>query len=457
MMQIQDLYSRFGFEVSIRSSSEHSYRLKCHCAGEPQSTVKDSERKNKSESAKSGCRFFINLYLPECRETVQLTKTQISNTRAVHARYLSKEMLDSIKEMTNNANQLAAIRCKLKEKFDLNYIAPHVIQTAVNRIKVPKQGSQIEQLLKWLDSDPTKFVYRCTWATVERDGQQVNEIGNILFASFQMISLAQHDGQFIVADATYKTNEFGRPLLIFTARAGTGAFAIVAVVLIPSESKENLTWAFGQLRELMGSEAFQRIEVVMTDGDRSYPSILETLLPNTVHQLCWWHQQRNMRPFCGIASDPTECWSLMIEAIKTFDPVEAEATWKEMIDKFFSQSVLQVRATKKSADEAASRKTQRNRLPAWAEELPGLYRKALRLLMDWYDDRHLYWKAYTRGYCNFGSIASQGGESMNNVVKERSFVELDDLMQMTQNVSETQLIVQLDESWKAQERTPLGT
>lgn len=272
-----------------------------------------------------------------------------------------------------------------------------------------------------------------------------------------MISLAQHYGQFIVADATYKTNEFGRPLLIFTARAGTGAFAIVAVVLIPSESKENLTWAFDQLREVMGSEAFQRIEVVMTDGDRSYPSILETLLPNTVHQLCWWHQQRNMRPFCGIASDPTECWSLMIEAIKTFDPVEAEAKWKELIDKFFSQSVLQVHVTKKSKEEAASRKTQRNRLPAWAEELPCRYYKALRLLMDWYDERHFYWKAYTRGYCNFGSIASQGGESMNNVVKERSFVELDDLMQMTQDVSETQLIVQLDESWKAQARTPLGT
>ena len=49
---------------------------------------------------------------------------------------------------------------------------------------------------------------------------------------------------------------------------------------------------------------------------------------------------------------------------------------------------------------------------------------------------------------------------MNNVVKdsgERSYVELIDLMQMTENISQTHLAEQIDESWSSQMRMPIAT
>ena len=458
LLQIQDLYMQVGYEVSIRNSRPTIGRLECHHAGACGSRIDNEEKKHNATSGKHYCPFVVNVSMPVKSNEAKLTPTQhfthtcmqrqvFIHGGIVRVRQLTQPMLDKIAEMVSGGKTLSTIRRDVVSKFHIYFIAPHVIQTAVNRVNA-QQGkrSQIVALLNALKADPKKYVYRCSWIATKRDGVDVHEIGNVFFVTFQMISLAKHFGQFIVVDATYKSNEFGRPLLLFTIRVGTGAFTIAAVSLIQTESKANLMWSFQQLQEIL-NDSWNDIAVVMTDGDSSYPSIIQELLPKAKHQRCYWHQQRNMHTFCSIASDSVKCWSLMQEAMRSFHESSAEQKWGEMMEEFFSRSTLQHLLPASSDPDD----------PNWEKQLPDNHRNALSLLKEWYSIRHTFWQSMTKGMLNFGSIATQSGESMNNVVKQRSFVRLPDLLQMTENVSHIHGVVQVDASWTAQMRMPVGT
>lgn len=206
----------------------------------------------------------------------------------------------------------------------------------------------------------------------------------------------------------------------------------------------------------MQEEAWMRIQTIMTDGDPSYPHLVSTLLPQAQHQLCWWHQARNMEPKCSYASDPGACWKLMESAISAFDEIEAESKWLEMMQRFWSESALSDRITDQSRKADAERKKAIEGLPNWAQVLPGAYRNALKCIQRWYDDRKKYWRSYTQSYFSMGSVSTQGAESMNHALKHRSFVHLKELMEMVLDLSKEQLLLQLDSNWRTRSRAPLG-
>jgi hypothetical protein len=200
----------------------------------------------------------------------------------------------------------------------------------------------------------------------------------------QMPSMFDQYGQFIVVDATYKTNEFSRPLLLFTVRYGTGTFFIVGIALIKSESFINLSWAFNQLKHFVGIPAWNRMKVVMTDGDASYPRIISSLVPNAIHQRCWWHQQRNMHSACSRTANPKSCWTLMESAISNYDSIDAENTWKKMMELFVSESGMKQFITPKLLAEAAE-KCKDGDEPIWTDALPEPQRNLVKLVTAWYE------------------------------------------------------------------------
>ena len=58
----QDLFARFGYEVSTRTSSQSQLILKCRHAGERKSRVTDEESKYDGTSSKMNCGFGLNFY-----------------------------------------------------------------------------------------------------------------------------------------------------------------------------------------------------------------------------------------------------------------------------------------------------------------------------------------------------------------------------------------------------------
>lgn len=123
-----------------------------------------------------------------------------------------------------------------------------------------------QQTLSRLRATPNKYEVRALWKRVTRDGKQADEMTNLMFATRRMLMMIRQYGQMIVVDATYKTNQFKRQLLIFTVRTATGAFTIGAVAVSAAENDACIGWAFEKLRSMVGDEAWKKIRLVMTDG-----------------------------------------------------------------------------------------------------------------------------------------------------------------------------------------------
>lgn len=471
----QILYASFGFRVTTATSEKTKgrkrLRIGCHCSGEAVSRVTEADRVKNSSSAKIGCRFLVTLSQPEklkgmCRITSSWDSNHcFDHTCSAHpmlmagailsVSQLTSSMIDKIREMTAVKEKAAIIRKRLLQD-GVEWIAPHVIHTAIRRIIDAGGRSQTEELLEYLKSNSATITHDCTWETKRATGgEEEKSIQNLFWVTHQMRSMFAHYGEFVVVDATYKTNEFGRPLLVFTVRAGTGCFMIVGMALIKSESSANLQWAFDKLKQYVGDTAWSRIKVVMTDGDSSYPAIVRDFVPTAKHQRCWWHQKRNMEPLCKKASDPNKCWQLMLDAISTYDEVDAKRTWQLMLDTYWSEDQLKKHVTDDSHD-AASKRHSTGTLPDWAEKLPDEFRNVLRLLNEWFDIRATYWKSMTKKLRNFGSISSQGGESMNSALKrDRSYMRLTDLVQITAALSKHQIMMQMEDTFRSQTRISL--
>ena len=62
------------------------------------------------------------------------------------------------------------------------------------------------------------------------------------------------------------------------------------------------------------------VETIMTDGAPAYPSLLQELYPNAVHQLCFWHQQKLMRKLCSdFADDSASAVRDLMDVLRELD------------------------------------------------------------------------------------------------------------------------------------------
>jgi hypothetical protein len=102
----------------------------------------------------------------------------------------------------------------------------------------------------------------------------------------------------LVVDNTYKTNQYGLPLMDVVGVASTGQTFVVFNALLSGESQENYTWAFERARAM---QTFPRIldpEVMATDRDLALMNSKEEEYPETKNVVCIWHINKNMAANC---------------------------------------------------------------------------------------------------------------------------------------------------------------
>ena len=85
---------------------------------------------------------------------------------------------------------------------------------------------------------------------------------------------------------------FGLPLVVITAIDARGRSRLVAQCLMMHEDEDSYAWMWEQIQQLVGSDAFKKIEVVFTDGAPVYESP-GGLPSHVVHLLCRWHIAKN--------------------------------------------------------------------------------------------------------------------------------------------------------------------
>ncbi|WZN65932.1 protein FAR1-RELATED SEQUENCE [Chloropicon roscoffensis] len=131
---------------------------------------------------------------------------------------------------------------------------------------------------------------------------ETNDVG-LLTGSYWVMDGGQSSwavgSRTLLFDCTFNTNRHSQRLGLFSSVSSEGATVILAAVLLESESKSALTWAWSAF-----SESFKfRPTVVYTDGCGRIEEAVRVTYPGVPHLRCTWHVSKNvwshLKPYFG--------------------------------------------------------------------------------------------------------------------------------------------------------------
>ena len=112
------------------------------------------------------------------------------------------------------------------------------------------------------------------------------------------VKLFQKYAQQFQCDCTYKCNKFDYPAMFFVGIDGYMKSRLLAFALVDHETKESYEWVFTQLKTSVGDTAWNNVDVVLTDGDQIYDSLIGSMLPQAAHLRCIYHLYQNVHKHC---------------------------------------------------------------------------------------------------------------------------------------------------------------
>ena len=135
-------------------------------------------------------------------------------------------------------------------------------------------------------------------------------------------------GDVLAFDATYGTNKYHCPLVVFSGVNNHNHNVIFAGAIVANEKEETYVWVLEQFLEAMSGKS--PISVI-TDGDLAMKNAIKTVFPNAYHRLCAWHLIRNATSNVGI---PEFVGRFRICMLGDYDLGEFRRKWTEMVDTF---------------------------------------------------------------------------------------------------------------------------
>ena len=177
-------------------------------------------------------------------------------------------------------------------------------------------------------------------------------------------------GDVLVFDATYSTNRYKYPLILFAGATNHRTTCLFGAAIVRNETTDSYVWVLSTFVEAMDN---RRPSSVVTDGDRSMHAAVELVFPDAVHRLCKWHLQKNAGTNVHIKN-----FNGVFNRYMSMDcPVyEFEQKWSRMVDHF---------------------KITEHR---WVQDV--------------YQKKHMWAEAYLRGHFFGGIKSTQRCEGMNH-------------------------------------------
>ena len=120
-------------------------------------------------------------------------------------------------------------------------------------------------------------------------------VDRLIFMSADMITNCRRIGEVFVMDTTMGTNRFGYPMCIISGIDEFGCTAIFAVAFTSTQKTGAFEWILDEMRVLVGTEAWERVASIMTDGDQAMAAAIASRLPHAVHLRCVFHLKQNIR------------------------------------------------------------------------------------------------------------------------------------------------------------------
>ena len=155
--------------------------------------------------------------------------------------------------------------------FDIDY--PHVecdadqwrniVQTARHKAGIVQQSGQVQQLLTYLINRRGPGGEVLDWLDVDWETDtDTPTMQRLFFTSHLMMEQFRRYGQFVVMDATCKTNRFNMPLILLVGMDDTETTTIFGMALVLVEDIISYTWVLNAFRRAVGNEHTRHTNIV---------------------------------------------------------------------------------------------------------------------------------------------------------------------------------------------------
>ncbi|KAH9680533.1 protein FAR1-RELATED SEQUENCE [Citrus sinensis] len=175
------------------------------------------------------------------------------------------------------------------------------------------------------DMDPDFF---CKYSIDEE-----NRLANLFWAD----SIARLDysyfGDVLAFDSTYKTNEYGKPLVILLGVNNHYATSYFGCAILTDETVETYTWV---LKTFLCAMNNRKPISIVTDGDRAMRKAIKKVVPEARHRLCIWHLQRNAQS--NVHKTPEFVTRFKDFLLGNYRPEEFEQLWQNMVEELGLQN-----------------------------------------------------------------------------------------------------------------------
>ncbi|KAF4373025.1 hypothetical protein F8388_011052 [Cannabis sativa] len=113
-----------------------------------------------------------------------------------------------------------------------------------------------------------------------------NRLFNVMWAYSKSQEYYHLFGHSVAFDCTYKTNAYGKPLLVWLRVNNHFRSTIFGYALLSDKSSDTYTWATKIFIDYMGGVT---PKTVVTDGDQAIRHAINVTMLEVVHRLCYWH------------------------------------------------------------------------------------------------------------------------------------------------------------------------
>ncbi|XP_025628262.1 protein FAR1-RELATED SEQUENCE 5-like [Arachis hypogaea] len=153
-----------------------------------------------------------------------------------------------------------------------------------------------------------------------------NRLGSLIWADGEMMMDYQLFGDVLAFDSTYRSNNYRKPLVVFSGTNHHKQTSIFGFALLEDEEVRAYRWVLMNLLDVMG----QKMPcVVVTDGDKAMRSAIAEVMPTVTHRLCGWHLEKN----CVQRVKEAEFRKVFRKAIyANFEICEFEEYWKASVE-----------------------------------------------------------------------------------------------------------------------------
>ncbi|RYR07428.1 hypothetical protein Ahy_B05g074778 [Arachis hypogaea] len=117
-----------------------------------------------------------------------------------------------------------------------------------------------------------------------------DRLGSLFWADGQMMVDYKLFGDVLAFDATYQSNKYKKPLVVFFGTNHHKLTMIFGFALLEKEEVRTYRWVLLNLLDVMDNKT---PSVVVTDGDKAMRAAIAKVLPSSRHRLCAWHLEKN--------------------------------------------------------------------------------------------------------------------------------------------------------------------